>query len=129
MNIGKMSPRTGPETRTICFYENASLVDPAARGDNGYQQYGDREISLLTFVQRSRGLGFSVENCRELRALCQDKKRSRADVRSIALCRISETDEKISLLAEMRAALSVLVAGCRGDSRPDCPILNDLAGG
>ena len=36
-------------------------------------------------------------------------------------------DAKLKELTGMRDTLSLLVKSCSGDSRPDCPILKDLA--
>lgn len=42
---------------------------------------------------------------------------------------LSRIDAKIGELEAMRRTLGELVGSCRGDQRPDCPILDGLAGG
>jgi hypothetical protein len=37
-------------------------------------------------------------------------------------------EAKIAELTAMKDALAALARACRGDSRPECPILHDLAG-
>jgi len=127
MNIGEAAKRSGLPAKTIRYYEEIGLVSPA-RGSNGYRDFAENDIHRMQFLHRSRGLGFSVEDCRALLALYDDKHRASADVRSLAKTHLIEIDRKISELEELRETLSSLVAACQGNDRPDCPILNDLAG-
>lgn len=127
MNIGEVSRRTGVSSKTIRYYEEIELVPAPARGDNGYRQYTDRNVNVLDFVSRSRSLGFTVEECRNLLALYEDRGRASADVRAIAKTHIAHIDAKLKELAAMRSTLSTLVDKCYGDDRPDCPILEELA--
>ncbi|NIQ94004.1 MAG: MerR family DNA-binding protein, partial [Desulfuromonadales bacterium] len=72
-------------------------------------------------------LGFSIEECRELLSLYQDRSRSSADVKHVAQQRVDHIDRKIAELKGMRDTLEHLIAECHGDHMPDCPILDDLA--
>jgi Cu(I)-responsive transcriptional regulator len=127
MNISEAAHLSGLPPKTIRYYEDIALVAPARQG-NGYRVYSENDIHKLRFLQRSRSLGFSVEDCRSLIALYQDKSRASADVKRIALARIEDIDRKIDELNAMRATLNDLAEHCHGDARPDCPILDDLAG-
>jgi len=127
VNIGEVAQKTGLPAKTIRYYEDIGLVT-AERRPNGYRDYGDTEIHNLRFVQRARGLGFSVADCRDLLSLYRDRHRSSSDVRALAQARLREVDDKIAELQGLRATLDHLVNACAGDDRPDCPILNDLAG-
>ena len=51
-----------------------------------------------------------------------------AEVKRIAEEKINEIDRKLAELNAMRATLSHLAESRHGDDRPDCPILDDLAG-
>jgi MerR family copper efflux transcriptional regulator len=128
MNIGDASQRSGLPAKTIRYYEEIGLVRPD-RGNNGYRDYRDADIHKLRFLQRSRGLGFSVEECRQLLALYEDRDRASGDVRQIASTKLREIDRKIRELSALRRTLETLVHSCHGDDRPDCPILEDLAEG
>ncbi|MBO6783972.1 MAG: Cu(I)-responsive transcriptional regulator [Alphaproteobacteria bacterium] len=129
MNIGQAAEHTGLSAKTIRYYEDIDLVTPARRRDNGYRDYVERDIHMLRFVARARDLGFSVEDCRVLLALYDDKGRKSADVKEIALRRVADIDEKIEALKGMRATLAHLAEKCHGDDRPDCPILDEFAEG
>lgn len=128
MNVSQAAQRSGLPAKTIRYYEEIGLVHPG-RAANGYRDYGDDDIHRLAFLKRARGLGFSIEDCRQLVALYRDKSRASHDVREIAVAHIAAIDDKIAELRSMRRTLDTLVAACHGDNRPDCPILDDMAGG
>lgn len=126
MNIGQAADRTGLPAKTIRYYEEIGLVE-ADRRDNGYRDYGQTHVEKLKFVGRARDLGFTIEDCRNLLDLYENKRRASADVKALATEHLSEIDRKISELQAMRNTLAKLIKACRGDNRPDCPILEDLA--
>ena len=128
MNIGEAAAVSGLPAKTICYYEEIGLVRPALRAANGYRDYGETDVRTLIFLQRARSLGFSVRDCRELLALYRDRRRASADVKAVALRRIGDIDRKIAELETLRASLLELAERCHGDERPECPVLDDLAG-
>lgn len=127
MKIGTAAERSGLPAKTIRYYEGVGLIRPAKRRGNSYRDYDDTDIQRLCFIQRARSLGFSVQQCRELLALYDDRDRASADVKALALGHIAEIDERIEALGTMRSTLSALAERCHGDDRPACPILEDLA--
>ena len=128
MNIGQAAERSGLPVKTIRYYEEIGLVRPA-RGENGYREFLDPDLQRLKFLQRSRSLGFSIGECRELLSLYEDHNRASADVKEITRAKIVEIDRKIAELKSLKRVLSDLAGACHGDNRPDCPIIDDLAGG
>lgn len=126
MNIGDVSTRSGLPTKTIRYYEEIGLVSPV-RGENGYRSSRDCDLHRLAFLARARSLGFSLDDCRSLLELYYDRDRASADVREIAHGHLDRIDRKIAELQSLSAALSQLVEHCNGDTRPDCPIIDDLA--
>jgi MerR family copper efflux transcriptional regulator len=128
MNIGMAARRSGLNAKTLRFYEDIGLVQPDRRG-NGYRDYDASDVHTLRFLKRARSLGFSVEECRRLVALYQDRDRTSADVKRITQDKLGEIDAKISELISLRRTLEHLVENCHGDDRPDCPILEEIADG
>ncbi|CUH39241.1 Copper export regulator [Jannaschia seosinensis] len=126
MNIGDVARETGLPAKTIRYYEDIGLVAPA-RGANGYRAFGDMDLQKLKFVARARSLGFSIEDCRMLLSLYEDRTRASGEVKALARDTLARIERKIAELEQMRGALSALVERCHGDDRPDCPILEDLA--
>ncbi|WP_377508697.1 Cu(I)-responsive transcriptional regulator [Octadecabacter sp. R77987] len=127
MNIGDVSARTGLPAKTIRYYEDIGLVTPQ-RAANGYREFRESDAHKLAFLGNARGLGFSIQDCRALLTLWEDRSRASGDVRQIAKDHLAEIETKIAGLQAMRATLSELVQACAGDDRPDCPILKGLEG-
>ena len=91
MNIGQASDATGLPAKTIRYYEDISLIKPA-RATNGYRDYDGKDVHRLALIQRSRSLGFTIEECRVLLSLYDDEHRASADVRAVVV-RGQETGE------------------------------------
>ncbi len=127
MNIRQAAAASGLTVKTVRYYDDIGITK-AARQPNGYRDYSNEDVHKLAFLQRARGLGFSVEDCRQLLSLYEDKSRVCADVKALALARIDDIDLKLAELNSLKATLTALATACRGDDRPDCPILADLAG-
>ena len=128
MNIGRAAELAGLPPKTIRYYEDAGLVSPD-RLENGYRDYAETDVHKLSFLRRARGLGFSVEECRRLLSLYEDKDRASADVKRLAADHLNDIETKLVELTELRDTLRTLVVACQGDDRPDCPIIDTLAEG
>ena len=127
MHIGEAAAASGVTAKMIRHYESIGLIGAARRTESGYRSYEDEDVNVLRFVKRARTLGFSIDDIRALLALWYDRRRSSAEVKRLALSRIAELDAKITELQAMRDTLDHLARHCRGDDRPTCPILEDLA--
>ena len=127
MNIGQAATKSALPPKTIRYYEDIALIKPA-RAENGYRDYSADDVHRLRFLQRARGLGFTIEECRLLLSLYDNDHRASADVKAIAEDKISEIDRKIDELNSLRLTLSALAKNCHGDDKPECPIIDDLAG-
>lgn len=126
MNIGEAAKRSGVTAKMIRHYESINLIAPTARTDSGYRMYNDKDVHELRFIKRARTMGFSLDQIQVLLSLWRDKTRASADVKRMAKQHVAELEEKIRELTEMRDSLVALADACRGDHRPDCPILQGL---
>ena len=126
MNIGDVAARAGLPAKTIRYYEDIGLIRPLRSG-NGYRAFRESDLHKLSFIGRARGLGFSIEECRRLLALYDDRQRASSDVKALAQTHLTQFAAKITALRAMEATLLSLVTACAGDDRPDCPILTGLA--
>jgi Cu(I)-responsive transcriptional regulator len=129
VKIGEAAAASGISERMIRHYEKIGLVAPAARRESGYRDYDVRDVHTLRFIGRARDLGFPIEEIRTLLGLWNERSRSSSDVKSLALARAAELRRKERELQGMRRSLEHLAAGCQGDDRPDCPIIDDLEAG
>lgn len=126
MNIGLAAGISGLPAKTIRYYEDIKLVKPG-RAANGYRDYSDKDTNTLVFLKRARDLGFSIQECRSLLSLYQDKERASGDVKTLALAKIVQIETRIAELKGLKSTLKNLAENCHGDDRPDCPILDDLS--
>ena len=127
LNIGEAADASGVSPKMIRHYESLGLLRPAPRTVAGYRIYGSDDVHVLRFIRRARDLGFAIKDVARLLALWQNRRRASADVRRVAQQHIRDLDQKISELQGMKRTLEHLVHNCHGDSRPQCPILDDLA--
>ena len=127
MQIGTVAARSGLPPKTIRYYESIGLIRSAGRAANGYRTYDETDLRTLRFIQRARSLGFTVEDVTALLALWHDR-RSSAEVKELVLERIAQIERKLLELASLRRALLDLAEHCQGNERPECPIIDELAG-
>jgi Cu(I)-responsive transcriptional regulator len=127
MNIGEAAKRSAVSARMIRHYERIGLIPAAKRMGSGYRTYGGHDVHTLRFVRHARNLGFSVEQIEQLLGLWRNQRRSSSKVKALALAHIAELDARIRDLVAMKSTLEHLAEHCRGDERPDCPILDGLA--
>ena len=128
MNIGEAAVRSDLPAKTIRYYESIGLINAAPRTQAGYRSYDATDVAFLRFIRRARSLGFSVDDVANLLALYRDTNRASADVKALALNHVAKIERKIAELESIRNTLQHLADKCHGDERPECPILDDLAG-
>lgn len=127
MNIGEAAKVSDVSAKMIRYYESINLISTAARTHAGYRVYSPSDIHTLRFIKRARNLGFSIEQIEQLLALWKDTSRTSAKVKVVARENVESLKAKIRELQEMVQALEYLMLHCHGNSRPDCPILDDLS--
>jgi len=128
LTIGKVAALSGVPAKTIRFYEEAGIIASADRDENRYRTYSEADVQTLRFIAHARNLGFSLKDVAELLSLYRDRKRASKDVRRLALAHIADLDRRISDLQAVRNTIADLAQRCRGDDRPECPIIQELEG-
>jgi Cu(I)-responsive transcriptional regulator len=129
MNIGQASRSSAVSAKMIRHYEALGLLPKVPRSAAGYRQYDEATVHTLRFIRRARDLGFSIKEITALLGLWRNRRRASADVKRIALAHAGDLQRRIDEMQSMQRALKHLAHCCHGDSRPDCPILDDLATG
>ncbi|MBS0420966.1 MAG: Cu(I)-responsive transcriptional regulator [Proteobacteria bacterium] len=126
LTIGQVAALSGVPPKTIRFYEESGIIASAYRNENRYRTYSETDVQTLRFIAHARGLGFSLKDVSELLSLYRDRKRASKDVRRLALAHLADLDRRIANLTAMRNTIADLAQRCRGDDRPECPIIEEL---
>ena len=128
VTIGEAAQQSGVSAKMVRHYEALGLLGTVARTDSGYRLYSPADVHTLRFIKRCRDLGFSMAEIAELVGLWQNRRRASSSVKRIAQKHVDELAQRIEAMQSMQRTLATLVGCCHGDDRPDCPILDDLAG-
>ena len=127
MNISQAAKLSGLSVKTVRYYADIKMVEPKRDIQSSYRIYTNDDVAKLNFIGKARRFNFSIEECRELISLYQDKNRSSKEVKKLTLAKIASIDEKLKEFHSLRDELSHLVSCCNGDDRPSCPILDELS--
>ena len=127
MNISKASKLAELTVKAVRYYDNIGLIKPHQNIFSGYREYNEEDVLKLKFVGKARKFNFSIDECRELLSLYENKSRPSKDVKKLTLEKIAQIDEKLNQLKILKDELTYLVDNCHGDDRPDCPILDALS--
>ena len=127
VNIGKAAKLSNLTVKTVRYYADIGLVRPLKNNSTGYRDFSEDDLARLQFVAKARKFNFSIQECEELLSLYSDKNRSSKEVKALTLDKISEIDTKLIELKDLRRQLSFLANNCKGNDRPECPILEALS--
>jgi len=127
LNIGKAAKLSNLTVKTVRYYADIGLVSPVKNNNTGYRDFSEDDVARLQFVSKARKFNFSIQECEELLSLYSDKNRSSREVKALTLEKISEIDIKLLELKDLKKQLSFLADNCKGNDRPDCPILDALS--
>ena len=127
MTIGRAANAAGVKIDTIRYYEREGLLPEPERRASGYRSYGEGALAQLRFIRRAKGLGFTLDEIRELLVLSADRQRGVKAVKRRAEERLAALDLRIVELQRVRDGLAQLVESCPGHGAPEqCPILRAL---
>ena len=127
LNIGKAAKLSNLTVKTVRYYADIGLVSPVKNNNTGYRDFSEDDVARLQFVSKARKFNFSIQECEELLSLYSDKNRSSREVKALTLEKISQINFKLLELKDLKKQLSFLADNCKGNDRPDCPILDALS--
>ena len=127
LNIGKAAKLSNLTVKTVRYYADIGLVSPVKNNNTGYRDFSEDDVARLQFVSKARKFNFTIQECEELLSLYSDKNRSSKEVKALTLEKISEINVKLLELKDLKKQLSFLADNCKGNDRPDCPILDALS--
>lgn len=126
IGIGELSRHTGCKIETIRYYEQQALMPAPPRTAGGHRLYNAQMAGRLMFIRRSRELGFTMDEIRQLLSLVDREQVSCERVRDIAEHHLEDIKAKITDLKKMQRTLSEMANRCSGRDVPDCPIIDVL---
>lgn len=127
LSIGDASRALGISIDTLRYYERIELIPRINRDAGGRRFYGDADLAVLRFVRRAQGVGFTLDEIRNLLKFRAQPSSASAQVREMAGEKLRVVREKRADLKRLHDELVLLVNLCSGD-RTDCPILEQLDG-
>lgn len=130
LTIGDLARTTATKIETIRYYERIGLMPrPPRTGAGNYRSYTDGHLARLSFVRRSRDLGFTLDQIRALLALADQRDRDCEAVDAIARDRLVDVERKIADLTALRRELRDLIGQCRHGTVAECRIIEALSPG
>ena len=124
--IGAMSKLTGVNIETIRYYERIALMPKPDRTAGGNRQYNHDQLKRLSFIKRSRELGFSIDEIRALLGMVDQDGVSCGEVHSMTMVHLKSVQEKITSLKKLEVMLVKMASECAQGDVPECPILETL---
>ena len=129
LTIGEVAKQVGIGVETVRYYEREGLIEKPSRRPSGYRQYTLESVRRLQFIRHAKELGFSLKDIAELLALRVDPSTTCADIKSRAVAKIADIENRIQELRRMKRALSRVADRCKGKGPTSkCPILEELDG-
>ena len=117
MLIGELAKRSGLTRDTIRFYEKELLIGPEKKGRGGlptntYKNYPESTVATLTFIQRTKVLGFTLGEIREMLTLREPGQMSSKKWAADAAAKLLTVDRKIEELQSLKKLLNEALVRC-----------------
>jgi MerR family copper efflux transcriptional regulator len=124
MQIGQLARQAGVPVDTVRYYERRGLLSEPMRRPSGYREYAPTDVATLRFIRRSKALGFTLEETRELLRLSSARDADRGEIRALAAQRLADVEARLRELQSVRDTLAGLVTACSGHGPvAGCPIV------
>lgn len=127
-SIGELAKETGVKVVTVRYYEKAGILPPPSRTSGNYRVYTEQHLVTLRFIRRSRDLGFSLDQVKDLLRLSSEDVPSCKEVCRIAQHHVEEIEAKIADLKRLASELRRINSSCTGKRRmSECRIIDALS--
>jgi MerR family mercuric resistance operon transcriptional regulator len=126
--IGDLATQSGCKVETVRYYEKTGVMPDPPRTEGGHRIYSLDHLKRLVFIRRSRGLGFSIDQVRNLLRFVDEPDHTCGEVRDMAMQQVQAAQKKIDDLKHLQKALREMSARCKGGRYKveDCPIVDAL---
>ena len=128
MSIGQLATHGGCKVETVHYYEKIGFMPDPPRTQGGHRIYALEHVKRLSFIRRSRDLGFSIAKIRELLTFIDEPNHYCGEVKSMATIHANDIQEKINDLERFKEALDNMMQQCTNHeaSTNDSPIIDAL---
>lgn len=126
MKSGELAQRCDVNKQTIRFYERKGLLSASDTTAHNYKLYEHEDVRRVRFIKKAQGLGFSLDEIKDLLSLRASENTPCADVRQKAQIKLTDIAAKIRQLEAMQSTLKTLVEQCGNTTISECPILDSL---
>jgi MerR family transcriptional regulator, mercuric resistance operon regulatory protein len=126
MRRGELAQQSGCNIETVRFYEKQGLLPAPPRTTGGHRDYDREHLKRLTFIRRSRELGFTLDQVRGLLGLVDGGEWTCAEVKAMTVEHSADVRRKIADLEKLAQVLDYMAAQCDGGALPECPIIDTL---
>jgi len=124
--IGELSRQTGVNIETIRYYERVKMLPTPPRTEGGRRVYEAAQLHTLKFIRRSRELGFTLNEVRNLLSLVEGG-HTCSEVKAATLSHLTTIRAKIADLRRMERTLAETAALCKEGDTQHCPIVDALS--
>lgn len=127
ITIGTLSQRTECNIETIRYYERIGMMPKPPRTQGGHRLYAAEHLKRLAFIRRSRELGFSLEQIRDLLCFVDGGRYTCSQVKAITVEHLDDVRARMKDLKRLEKVLKTMASQCDGGKVPDCPVIEALS--
>ncbi|MDO5625464.1 MAG: Cd(II)/Pb(II)-responsive transcriptional regulator [Pseudomonadota bacterium] len=128
MKIGEIAASSDTPVDTIRYYEREGLLPAPARTGANYRRYEQTHLVRLRFIRHCRHLDMSLDEVRELLAVCDNPDADPHAADRVLDAHIGHVNQRMRELSALQRQLKALRARCAGThGASDCGILATLA--
>jgi len=126
--IGKLAGLTNVSNDTLRYYEHEGLITPTAKSAAGYRLYDQDSVRRIRFIKHAQRCGFTLAEIRDLLVLRGRDRACCGDIRTRAIEKKLQIENKIRAMRAMSKALDQLIAECANEKKPvkECTIIAAL---
>ncbi len=110
--IGELAKRTALSIDAIRFYERRNLLPTPSRSTGRFRLYTPEAIERLRFMRRMQGLGFSLQEIKEVMGVRADRAHACSAVRQFLKTKLADVAVRIQELQQLETELKADLRKC-----------------
>jgi DNA-binding transcriptional MerR regulator len=123
LTIGQLGRAADTKVETIRYYEKIGLLPAPRRTAANYRSYAPEHLERLRFIRRTRELGFTIDDVRELLQLAAAGESPCEKVDRLVARHLEATEQKIEALRRLRRELRDTLSSCKGGRIAECRVI------